>query len=147
MKRKILLIAALAMIPILAPAKAEAGQRCKTYTKPIRIAGVLEIGYGKACKRGDVWEIVKLSGHHKARERIVERIYDDLDDYRVVIIDRDYHAPHIYDSRRVSYSKPYYYHHAYEHNYGQYKKAKKHHKKHYKHHKKHHRHSQCNGHH
>jgi len=141
MKHKILLIAALATIPMLVPAQAEAGERCKTYTKPIRIDGRLEVGYGKACKRGDTWEIVKLSGHYKARDRILDRIYDDLDDYRVVIVtndyDRNYYDPHIYYSRHVSYSKPYKYKHAYKH----YKKAKK------RHYKKHHDHRNCNGHH
>ncbi len=153
MKHKVLLIAALAALPLLVPVKAEARDRCKQYTKTIRIDGVLEIGYGKACKHGDTWEIVKLSGPYEARERVKERIYDDLyddDDYRVAIADRDYDYPQTHYRRHVKYSKPYYYSHAYDH--GKYSRAKKHHKKHYKKkhykkHKKYHDHSQCNGHH
>lgn len=143
MKHKIFLIAALAALPLAIPANAEAGERCKTYTKHVRIDGRLEVGYGKACLSDGVWRIVKLSGHNKARERIVERIYDDLydDDVRVVIVDRDYHGPRPYYSTHVSYSKPYYYRHAYD--YGRYKHAKKHYKKAKKHYRKHH---QCHDH-
>ena len=129
MKHLLILTTVLAGITFFAPNAAEAGERCKTYTKPIRVDGRLEVGYGKACLRDGVWEIVKLSGHYKARDRIVDRIYDDLDDYRVVIVDRDYRYdyPKTYYTRHVSYSKPYKYRHAYKH-------AKHHYKKHhYKH--------------
>ncbi len=142
MKHKILLIAALAMIPLFTPAKAEAREYCREYTKTIRIGGKVEVGYGQACKRGDTWEVVKLSGSSKAKDRVVERIYDDLDDgdVRVVIVNRDYryNYPRTYYTTHVEYSKPHYYKHAYKHNYGHYKKAKNHYKKHHKH---------CNGHH
>ena len=132
MSHKISLVAALVAIPLLFPAQAEAGERCKQYTKTIRINGELEIGYGRACQYDDgYWRIVKLSGPHKARERARERIYDDL-------YDELYHEPHRYTKKVVSYSKPYRYYHAYDH--GHYKRAKKHYKKHKKYHRKHHAH-------
>lgn len=127
-------ITALAMLPLLAPSEADAAQRCKTYTKTIRIDGQREIGYGKACQleRG-VWEIVKTSGIYEARDRVRDRIYEDLyskydDDTRVVIIDRDHDY---YDRDRYDYgysAARYYsgYPHNYSRNYGQYKKQYKH---------------------
>jgi hypothetical protein len=103
MKRKFILVAALAALPLISPGKAEAREYCREYTKTIRIGGQVEIGYGQACKRGgDTWEIVKLSGPGHARGAVRERIYDDLYDrgYRVIVVN-DYDHPH-YD-RRVRY--------------------------------------------
>ena len=131
MQHKIPLIAALAAIPLLFPAQAEAGERCKHYSKRIYIDGDLKIGYGKACKHDDgYWRIVKLSGPIKARERVKERIYADLRE------DLYHYEPYSYTKKYVSYSKPYKYYHAYDH--GHYKRAHKHYKKHRKYHAHHH---------
>ena len=116
MKHKILTIAALAAIPFMFSANAQARDYCREYTKTIRIGGKIEVGYGEACRRdGGVWEIVKLGGPEPAREKVRERIYDDLydRDTRIVIVDR-YYAPygHYYKARRYysSYYPRYYGH-------------------------------------
>ncbi len=103
MKYKLLLIAALAAMPLFASSQAfarDSREYCREYTKTIRIGGVLEVGVGQACKRGrdrsgdDIWEIVNLKGPQPATEHVRERIYDDLyrGNTRVVIIDNGYRA-------------------------------------------------------
>jgi len=95
MKHKTIILAALAALPMLIPANAEARdnrQVCREYTKTIRIDGRLEIGYGTACRTSDrTWEIVKLSGLERARNNVRDRIYDDLytSGFRIVLFDRD----------------------------------------------------------
>lgn len=114
MTRKILLIAALAALPMIVPAQAEAREKCKQYTKTIRIDGSLELGVGKACRNENgSWRIVSLKGPYEAQQRLKHHIYDDLhnDGYKVVVIyddhDTHYYKPHYY--RSAYYHAPHYY--------------------------------------
>lgn len=70
MKYKFLAIAALAALPLAFPAQAQARDYCREYSVNISIGGALEAGYGQACRRdGGVWEIVRLAGPARAREK------------------------------------------------------------------------------
>lgn len=123
---------ALAMLPLatLDPSPAEAGQRCKTYTKTIKIDGHREIGYGKACQlKNGQWEVVKISGSYEGRDYIKHYIADDL-------YDRGYELAE-YNSPGTRHNDGYHnarYYNGYPYNqprnYGQYKKHHKHSDKH-----------------
>jgi len=126
MKSKLLIIAAIAALPMLAPTTAQARDTCREYSKTIRINGHLEVGYGTACRRDrDTWEIVNLNGRQRARNIVKDYIYHDLRDhgYRVVVLDNHY------NDRRYNYDRGYYssYRNAYYYpkNYSHYKKKYK----------------------
>ncbi len=89
MKYKLTILATLAALPLLVPTQAQARDYCKNYTTTIRIGGKAEVGVGTACKRDrHVWEITRLQGSSRARERVQERIYESLydDDVRITIV-------------------------------------------------------------
>lgn len=133
MIRKILLLVTLVTIPTFVSGEAEARDNyCREYTKSIRVGGKTVQGYGTACRQPDgAWEITKVEGHNRAREKVKAHIYDDLKHRhgsRVVIHETRHH----YD--RPSYKRARHFHGHYP--YGHYKKHhyKKHaHKHFYKH--------------
>lgn len=130
MNRNVLLIAAIAALPILIiPSQSEAGQRCRTYTKTINVDGHREIGYGKACQlKNGLWEIVKVNGSYEGRERLKRHIVDDLYDRGYELTGyNDGHAhygAHAYSYHNARYYSGYPYDQP--RNYGQYKKHRKH---------------------
>lgn len=112
---KTTLLAAMVAAPLLMPTEALA-DRCKQYTKTIRIDGVLEVGVGKACERRDGdWEIISLKGPWEIQNRLRDDIYDDLYDrgFRVMVVNNyGYSRPYYHHPRVVYYSPR---HHSHSH--------------------------------
>ena len=128
-------LAAMAALPFFVPTEAEAGKRCKTYSKVVYVDGHPEMGYGKACRiEKDLWEIVRVSGDFPARNAVKRRMVKDL----------HHRGYDIVNHRSYRHGYDYGYHRAYHH-YDNGKKRRGYRKGDY--HKKHGKYKSCNRHH